>query len=132
MERNPVMRTTRTDHDKRTGWAIPDALVAVIVLAVVAMGLCALSEGSDAASSGTCGDDLTWEMDDDGNLTISGTGPMRDYSKNDPSPMKGATSVSIGGSVTSIGDYAFSGSTLKTLVIPDSVETIGDRAFYAC
>ena len=38
-----------------------------------------LAEGSIIAS-GECGDDLTWTLDDQGTLTISGTGSMRDYS----------------------------------------------------
>ena len=29
--------------------------------------------------SGTCGDHLTWTLDDAGTLTISGTGGMSDY-----------------------------------------------------
>ena len=43
------------------------------------------------------------------------------------------TSVSIPNSVTSIGDYAFSGcSGLTSVIIPDSVTSIGDYAFYGC
>ena len=30
------------------------------------------------AASGTCGDNLTWELDSEGTLTISGTGKMAD------------------------------------------------------
>ena len=33
-----------------------------------------------AASSGTCGENLTWKLDDEGTLTISGTGDMTNYS----------------------------------------------------
>ena len=29
---------------------------------------------ASAATSGTCGDNLTWTLDDNGTLTISGTG----------------------------------------------------------
>ncbi len=36
-------------------------------------------------------------------------------------------------SVTSIGDWAFSGRTgLTSVTIPDSVTSIGDYAFYGC
>ena len=43
------------------------------------------------------------------------------------------TSVVIGDSVTSIGDSAFRGcSSLTSVEIPDSVTSIGDRAFYGC
>jgi len=33
---------------------------------------------SDASSSGSCRDDLTWTLDD-GNLSITGSGEMYDY-----------------------------------------------------
>ena len=42
------------------------------------------------------------------------------------------TSVTIPGSVTSIGDYAFSGCRLTSVTIPDSVTSIGDYAFENC
>ena len=45
----------------------------------------------------------------------------------------GLTSVTIGDSVTSIGNYAFSGcSNLTSIDIPDSVTNIGNYAFYEC
>ena len=41
--------------------------------------------------------------------------------------------VTIPNSVTSIGDYAFSGcSSLTSVTIPNSVTSIGDEAFYGC
>ena len=36
------------------------------------------------------------------------------------------------GSVTSIGEYAFYGSGLTSIVIPDNVTSIGEYAFYGC
>ena len=45
----------------------------------------------------------------------------------------GLTSVTIGGSVTSIGRDAFWGCTgLTSVTIPDSVTSIGEKAFYGC
>ena len=43
------------------------------------------------------------------------------------------TSITIGGSVTSIGSYAFNGcSGLTSIAIPDSVTSIGSSAFSGC
>ena len=36
-----------------------------------------------AENSGNCGDSLTWTLDDEGSLTISGTGRMYDYDPQD-------------------------------------------------
>ena len=47
--------------------------------------------------------------------------------------MSRLTSVTIPGSVTTIGDYAFRKCTgLTSVTIPNSVTTIGSRAFYEC
>ena len=66
---------------------------------------------AEAASSGTCGDNLTWTLDDDGTLTISGTGKMKDYSYSSTAPWYSlhsrVKSVVINNGVTSIGDYSF-------------------------
>ena len=60
----------------------------------------------DAATSGTCGDNLTWTLDSAGTLTISGTGGMRDYSRWYGAPWFAKTTsikaVVIGNGVTSI------------------------------
>ena len=85
--------------------------------------------------SGTCGDNLNWNLDDSGRLTISGSGAMYDYGYNDnPAPWGASiTSVVIGNSVTTIGRRAFSGCTsLQSVTIPESVTSIGDSAFHGC
>ena len=40
---------------------------------------------ASAATSGTCGENVTWTLDEDGTLTISGTGDMdsSDFSRYD-------------------------------------------------
>ena len=88
--------------------------------------------------SGVCGAALTWEFDTEtGVLLISGSGIMYDFQYSSPAPWaKYASSIKsivIGNSVTSIGNYAFRGCTALTeIVIPVSVMTIGTDAFYKC
>ena len=83
---------------------------------------------------GRCGDSIIWTLDDSGNLTLSGSGEMWNYSYYVP-PFKdyGIKTVTIGDGITSIGDYAFSGcSGLTELTLPNSVTSIGEKAFSDC
>ena len=96
---------------------------------------------SSIVDSGTCGaegnngDNLTWTLDSEGVLTISGMGAMKDWNWNG-SPWyknKDIKSVMIEDGVTSIGYYAFKGcSSLNSITLPNSVTRIGDSAFYEC
>ncbi len=91
---------------------------------------------AEAASSGTCGENLTWTYDS-GVLTISGAGAMDNGSFSSYVPWRSFISdiktVNIGNGVTSIGDYAFiSCSNLTNITIPYSVITIGEGAFLEC
>ena len=112
-------------------------LAAVMVLTMLPLGLV---ETAWAASSGTCGDKLTWSLSDDGTLTISGTGKMKDYGDNygmSVAPWYVGSSqvktVIIEDGVTIIGDRAFDGCTkLTRVVIPDSVTSIGYSSFRGC
>ena len=82
-------------------------------------------------------DGLTWTLDADGTLTISGTGAMKNYdSKKNRNPVYNNSNVKkvvIEDGVTSIGNYAFSGCLgLKSITIPDGITSIGDHAFDSC
>ena len=85
-----------------------------------------------AAESGTCGENLTWTISDDGVLTISGTGPMNDYGYSG-GPWGGFTSVVVEDGVTTIGAYAFyRNSLLSSISLPEGLISIGGYAFYCC
>ena len=80
-------------------------------------------------------DSLTWTLDAEGTLTISGTGAMKDYFHDSPATQKKdiVKKVVIEEGVTSIGDYAFFGySSLTSIEIPESVTSIGIYAFFNC
>ncbi|MCM1365236.1 MAG: leucine-rich repeat domain-containing protein [Faecalibacterium sp.] len=86
--------------------------------------------------SGICGEDLTWTFYDDGELVISGTGAMDDYTFNENAPWcdykSSINKLTMEYGLTAIGDYAFFDFTSLAgdLIIPDSVISIGERAFY--
>lgn len=81
---------------------------------------------------------IKWDIKND-TLFIYGTGKMPDFSLNEPyAPWRSSdfSVVVIKEGVTSIGDYAFAGKRLKSIVIPNSMERISiapfDDADYNC
>ena len=87
---------------------------------------------ASAANSGTCGENVTWTLNN-GVLTISGTGAMKDQDlPNDFSSLNFSKAVITDG-VTSIGQMSFERCFgLKSVTIPGSVTSIGFQAFYQC
>ena len=89
-----------------------------------------------AVKTGKCGDNVKYSLDTStGVLTISGTGEMKGYyNRNSPFlENSNIKSVIIGNSVTSIGYGAFYGCTrLTSVTIGDSVTSIDSYAFYGC
>ena len=88
-------------------------------------------------ANGKCGVNVTWTLNDEGTLTISGTGEMQDYNDYYLVPWRNyrfdIKNVVVGDGVTSIGDVAFfECSSLTSVTIPDSVTSIGDSAFQYC
>lgn len=110
--------------------------------------------------SGACGENVTWTLDSDGLLTISGSGAMEVYYYDDDTPWysyrssiktlvirpgvtnitsyvfyacHNLTSVTISDSVVDIGTGAFGNCTgLTSVKIPDSVYIISSEAFHDC
>ena len=109
---------------------------------------------------GSCGDNATWELNNEGTLTINGSGPMADNNTNQ-TPWEAykqqIKQVVIGKDITYIGRFnfywcsklqsvsfeegakldrigwgAFGYSSLPAITIPDSVTRIDGYAFYFC
>ena len=106
-------------------------------LAVLALCVCLLPlEVSAAGASGECGDNLTWTLDENGTLTVSGSGVMNDYVYY-PNPKvpwddykADIIHVVVGEHVTSIGKGAFLNcENLETVTLPVSLTTLGYGAF---
>ena len=97
-----------------------------------------IKTGKDVLAEGICGDNLTWELTYDGNLTISGSGAMYHYySSNYDYPWyvysENLRKVTMTEGITTIGKYAFfEYPNLTSVVIPESVVEIGYCAFRQC
>ena len=97
---------------------------------------------STGVFTGKCGDNLTWTIDNNEVLTISGTGRIPDYNDsssggNNTAPWYGYAyqikKVVLGSGVQNIGNDAFAGCYGMTdITIPDGVTSIGDSAFDGC
>ena len=115
------------------------SVLLVLTMVVGMVPLLPLQVEAAEATSGTCGDNLTWNLDENGTLTISGSGKMKDYSRYDYgrapwySQRDSIKNVFISHGVTSIGDCAFySCSNLTSINIPSSIISIGNIAFWDC
>ncbi len=95
----------------------------------------------DNGKWGSCGDTVYFHIDNDGALTITGSGEMWDVEQTS-APFKSfelsnktvnVSSVTIAQGITSIGEYAFYNCNgLKEVTIPNSVTRIGKDAFTSC
>ena len=122
-------------------------LLALLVAALVAVGLTAAAEDTPAiVDSGICGTNLTWTLDSEGTLTVSGEGAMADYMSSeiqipftpakDPAPWESYDSIKtvvIEEGVTTIGEFAFfAKESLTAVVLPTGLSVVKGGAFSNC
>lgn len=112
------------------------ALLSIAVCLACLLLLSARTHAAAITQSGTCGSNLTWTLDVEGTLTISGSGAMTGYAaKGAPWYTKraGIKTIVMEAGVTTIGNNAFYDCTAAADVsIPAGVTSIGDQAFYNC
>ena len=117
--------------------------VSVLLVALTLLTMLPVTVMGSTVASGTCGGEgngtnLTWMLDSEGTLTISGTGTMANYStyKNTPAPWYACQNIGkvvINDGVTDIGNFAFSYcEDLTSITIPSSITEIGSGAFFHC
>jgi hypothetical protein len=140
--------------NKRILTAILSMVAAVFTVAFLG-GITVSAAELTEPVSGDCGDGVTWTLDVDGSLTVSGSGEMQfstspwaGYKDNIKTVTieQGVTSIANGAfsscnnltkatlssSVTHIGNAAFAGSAnLSEINLPDSITAIDDYAFTA-
>ncbi|MGI5875020.1 MAG: S-layer homology domain-containing protein [Bacillota bacterium] len=92
---------------------------AVIAFCFALCLLLALNVGVGAAviDSGACGDNLTWTLDDNGTLTVSGTGAMWDFEEGSRS-----------GNTNTASWWSYRGS-IRAVRVENGVTGVGKRAF---
>ena len=87
------------------------------------------TQADDGTTSGTCGANATWTLDENGVLTISGNGAIKN------SGFKSYTikEVVIEEGITEIGSNAFQVCTqIQKITLPETLTAIGERAFQGC
>lgn len=93
--------------------------------------------GTDTAISyGSC-ENLFYAIDQNGKMTIKGSGKMPEYGNASYYPWYtnffNVTSIVIDNGITSVGSYAFTDyDNINSVTISESVNTIGSMAFYGC
>ena len=111
---------------------LPYVFVCVLVTGSLARSL---QTGKAApATSGKCGDNLTWSYDSTSSiLTISGTGLMYNYTSCGPWSSFDNTmrTIMVNNGVESIGNFAFAAcSKVENVTMGGSIKILGSRSFY--
>ena len=87
----------------------------------------------DSIASGTCGENLTWNLAKSGVLTISGTGSMPPYIAPWSEHADQITKVILEDGISNVGAEAFKNCrNLAEAILPDSVTIIAHGAFSGC
>ena len=110
-------------------------LIGMMALAIVsALFFLPATAKAAVVDSGTCGENATYTLDDQGVLTVSGTGPMDNWpGLHQPWYGQNIKAVVIEEGITAVGEEAFARfSALSSVKLASTVTSIGDGAFFAC
>lgn len=116
---------------------LKSGLSLVLTVCLGAAPFPAFAEETDAPTSGSCGENVTWSLSEDGKtMTLSGTGATNSYlyeSTDVPTQNKTITSLVVEPGITSLGSYLFKSCyNIKTVSLPDTLTEIGSHVFESC
>ncbi len=110
-------------------------MLAIVLAIFMVVPTIPMVMAASEVANGTAGDGVTWVLDSNGQLTISGTGaivvdwyapPWEDYNES-------ITSVVVEEGITKIPSSAFCyAKKLVTVTVPSTVTKIGPSAFWVC
>ncbi|MBR2800492.1 MAG: leucine-rich repeat domain-containing protein, partial [Oscillospiraceae bacterium] len=117
--------------------------VSILPLLAIGTAKSTIEAKDGVVASGDCGDNLEWKLDEDGILTISGTGEMKTfeiYGSWVITPWSGKkfNTVIIEDGVTSISNGFFNADNksnnygISVVSLPESITTISNDAFRGC
>lgn len=116
-------------------------LAMLLTLLAFEHGLSFGAQAADAVETGTYGSNITWTLDSNGVLTLSGKGSMTPLDLMFPTQWKSqwirlrdkVKGVVLGNEITNVGDWAFMEFTqMEQVSFPDSLGYIGTSSFSSC
>ncbi len=113
-------------------------MISCIILSLIAAML--LLSANAKIDSGYCGADngyknIKWTYDyDTQTLTLTGKGKMRDWRDNNETVFSNykIKSIVLSNGITHIGHFAFWGSDITSIALPDSITSLGGYSFERC
>lgn len=117
----------------KTKKQLTNRILSLVLALVMVLGMLPMTVS--AASSGKCGDNITWNLSNDGTLTLSGSGVMYDKGSSDIPwyDQKGSIKkVVIENGITWIDQYSFYACNNLTQVVIHGNTKLSGYAFYGC
>ena len=111
-------------------------ILSVVTVAAVAVVLAMDSSDDSYAEGGSCGEQLTWDYDGNGKLTITGFGKMDDWNSPEEVPWHAyrsqITTLDLANGLASYGNYCFQGCKITELHTGANITSMGKDCLRNC
>ncbi len=110
-------------------------VIFILEIIVISLIMC-ISVSAETLYGGNCNSHISWAVNSDNSLKIIGQDEMVDYSKSDNPPWseyrKNIDSIVIQDTITHIGAYSFASTNISSIILPNSIISIGRNTFWEC